>query len=205
MYGITECKRVSIMPPGQWATRPGSSGRPLPGVTVTVVDAECHPLPSGRVGEIVVTGPNVTSGYWRDPAATAACFRLASAAAGTLFTGDYGTIDADGYLYIAGRRDDQFKRRGVRTSAVEIESAAEDIAGVGLAALLLAPDPDDIHLVVVPDASGASLTADDVLRQLGARLEAAKVPRACTLLGDPPLTASGKIDKKAISDMLETA
>ncbi|WP_377267744.1 class I adenylate-forming enzyme family protein [Peterkaempfera sp. SMS 1(5)a] len=194
MYGITECKRVTIGEPDGDLLRPGSVGRPLPGTSVRIVDADGAGLPAGQLGEIVVSGPHVMSGYWGAPELTAQRFRHdPTTGASTLHTGDYGRLDEEGHLYFAGRRDDQFKRRGVRTSSTEIEGAALDIAGVTAAAALPPRDGLDLRLAVT-----ASLTADEVLVELGRRLESAKVPSSCVLLESFPLTANGKIDRKAL-------
>lgn len=130
MYGLTECKRVSIMPVDEDLRRPGACGRPLPGTRVVVVDTDGNPLPPGHVGEFVVRGRHVMSGYWglED--------RQRFPRPGELRTGDYGWMDSDGYLYVEGRRDDVYKERGFRVSATEVEAAAHGIDGVRHAAVV---------------------------------------------------------------------
>src|SRR5262249_26583146 len=75
MFGLTECKRVSVMEPNGDLLRPGSVGRPLPDTEAYVVDDAGHRLPAGEAGELVVRGPHVMAGYWRAPELTAARFR----------------------------------------------------------------------------------------------------------------------------------
>ncbi|MBB2913062.1 acyl-CoA synthetase (AMP-forming)/AMP-acid ligase II [Streptosporangium becharense] len=199
MYGITECKRVTIMEPELDRERPGASGRPLPGTRVLILDDAGRPLPAGEVGEIVVDGPNVMAGYWRDPELSARAYRPDPETGRTrLHTGDYGWLDQDGYLYFEGRRDDMFKRRGTRMSTVEIEAAAMDIPGVRAAVAL--PPAGERDLVVFVEGE---LDPHAVLRELALRLEPPKVPAACHVLDRFPLTLNGKNERKQLTLLLE--
>jgi acyl-CoA synthetase (AMP-forming)/AMP-acid ligase II len=195
MFGITECKRISIMPPEEEMERPASVGRPLPGTEVVIVDAEGRWLPAGHTGEIVVRGPNVMAGYWRAPEITARTFRRDERSGQVwLHTGDFGQLDEDGYLYFEGRRDDMFKHKGTRVSTLEIEAAAMDIPGVRGA-------------VVAPPAAGGALeicvatelAPHVVLRELAARLEPAKVPSVCHVMAEIPLTLNGKNERRLLA------
>ncbi|WP_232534151.1 class I adenylate-forming enzyme family protein [Plantactinospora sp. KBS50] len=197
MFGTTECKRITVAEPDGDLARPGSVGRALDGTEVLILDDAGHPLPAGHDGEIAVRGPHVMAGYWRAPELTAQRFRRdPDTGQVTLHTGDYGRLDPDGHLYFEGRRDDLFKRRGLRVSALEIEAAACDIDGVTAAAVLPPADGRDVVLAVV-----GTLSADDVLRQLGERLEEGKVPPVCHLLPELPLTANGKTDKRRLAEL----
>ncbi|MEU8357205.1 AMP-binding protein [Nonomuraea sp. NPDC048882] len=199
MYGITECKRVTIMDPELGDERPGSSGRALPGTTVAVLGAAGRPVPPGVSGEIVVSGPNVMAGYWRAPELTAAVYRPDPETGETrLHTGDHGHLDEDGFLYFEGRRDDMFKRRGARMSTVEIEAAAMDVPGVRAAAALPPGDGHDLVIFVESD-----LRPQDVLRGLRERLEPAKTPAACHVLPAFPLTLNGKNERRRLAQLLK--
>ncbi|MFH8409690.1 class I adenylate-forming enzyme family protein [Streptomyces sp. NPDC018019] len=194
MFGTTECKRITVLEPDGDLARPGSVGRALDGTEVLILDDDGRPLPPGTVGEIAVRGPHVMSGYWRAPEQTALRFRPDPVTGEvTLHTGDYGHLDADGHLYFEGRRDDLFKRKGVRMGTLEIETAALDIPGVSAAAALAPADGHDLTLYAVTE-----LTPDDVLAQLAERLEAAKVPAVCHPLPALPLTPNGKTDKQRL-------
>ncbi|PSK81158.1 amino acid adenylation domain-containing protein [Murinocardiopsis flavida] len=199
MYGITECKRVTIMPPDEERERPQSVGPPLPGTTVRIVDPDGRPLPPGEVGEITVAGPNVMAGYRNAPELTAAAYRRDPQTGDTyLHTGDYGSLDEDGYLYFDGRRDDIFKRRGTRMSTTEIEAAATDIPGV-LGAAVLPPDGGrDLTLFVEGEVEPL-----DVLREMAVRVDPAKVPAVCRVLASIPLTPNGKHSRKHLARLLE--
>ncbi|MFD0279917.1 class I adenylate-forming enzyme family protein [Kitasatospora sp. NPDC127111] len=196
MYGITECKRVTIAEPDADRERPGSVGRALDGTTVEVLDDRGRALPPGEVGEIVVAGPHVMAGYWNAPGPTADRYRPDPRTGRLrLHTGDHGRLEEDGHLYFAGRLDDQFKRRGVRMGTPEIEAAALDVPGVRAAAALPPRDGLDLRLVVTGEEG---LTARRVLEGLEQRLEPAKVPATCHVLARMPLTPNGKIDRKAL-------
>ncbi|MFE7135739.1 AMP-binding protein [Streptomyces sp. NPDC057638] len=188
-FGQTECKRVSVMPPGEDGERPDSVGLPLPGTRVLILGEDGAEVETGGVGEIVVTGPHVMPGYWRAPEQTARAFRPDPVTGEPrLHTGDYGSLDADGYLYFEGRRDDMFKRKGIRMSTVEIEAAAMDVPGVRAAAVVPPSDGSDLALVIEADG----LEPPAVLRALASRLEPAKVPAVCKVVASMPLTGHGK-------------
>jgi acyl-coenzyme A synthetase/AMP-(fatty) acid ligase len=193
MYGLTECKRVSIMPAGEEARRPGSSGRPLPGTGVRVLGPDGAELAPGEVGELVVRGPHVMAGYWRREELTRTRFRD-----GELRTGDYGWLDEDGYLYVQGRRDDVYKERGFRVSTTEIEAAAAEVPGVALAAVL-PPSADRPRAVLV--VAGA-VPGNAVLEELRNLIEPFKVPHRCHVVERIPLSANGKVDRVALAACL---
>lgn len=199
MYGITECKRVTIAEPDVDRRKPGSVGTALPGTEVRILGDDGEPVPAGTVGEIVVRGPHVMAGYRGAPELTAQRYDTDWATgARRLRTGDYGHLDADGHLYFHGRRDDQFKRRGVRASLIEIESAAARVDGVTASAALPPEGDDDLEIVVVSERDG-----DAVLADLAGLLEPAKVPVKCHILDALPLTANGKTDKKRLRVLLQ--
>jgi len=198
-YGQTEAKRITVMPPDEDTERPTSVGLPLPGTRVLVLDPEGHPVPTGEVGEIVAVGPHVMGGYWRNAEVTARTFRPdPETGEPRLHTGDYGSLDADGYLYFEGRRDDMFKRKGFRMSTLEIESAAMDIPGVRAAAALPPNDRHDLALFVESDLDAQTLT--DELMQ---RLDHTRMPAVCRVLSEFPFTLHGKNARQELEALLE--
>ncbi|AHH99587.1 class I adenylate-forming enzyme family protein [Kutzneria albida] len=191
MFGLTECKRATIMPVDEDLNRPGACGVALPGTEVYAVDPAGGRLPAGEVGEIVVRGPNVMAGYWRRPELTEQRFPRQQGLFPVLRTGDFGWLDKDGYLYFAGRRDDQYKEHGFRVSVTEVEAAAHRVSGVDAAAVL--PPGAEEHgatLVVVSE-----LAPHEVLAGLRAELEEFKIPRTCHVVAALPLTRNGKVDR----------
>ncbi|MGW7466958.1 class I adenylate-forming enzyme family protein [Streptomyces xantholiticus] len=196
MYGMSECKRISIAAPDDDLAHPETVGRPLGGTRLFILGQDGEPVPRGTIGEIVVAGPHVMDGYWGDAASEQQRERFVAAPDGdgrALRTGDFGYIDEDGRLYFHGRRDDLFKRRGWRVSCQEVESAALDVAGVEQAACL-PPGPDGkLTLWTTGTASPA-----EVLNGIGARLGPASRPDDCVPIRRMPLTPNGKIDKAAL-------
>jgi acyl-CoA synthetase (AMP-forming)/AMP-acid ligase II len=193
MFGLTECKRATIMPPDGDLERPGSSGRALPGTEVFAISPAGERLPPGEIGEVVVRGPNVMAGYWRHPELTAERFPKAEGLFPQLRTGDYGWLDEDGYLYFVGRLDDLYKERGFRVSATEVEAAARRVPGVQRAAVLPPLDGEPAVVAVVGD-----VTPQDVLAGMRDEIEAFKIPRRCVVVADLPLTRNGKVDRKLL-------
>ncbi len=164
-----------------------------------ILDDDGHELPAGEVGEIAVRGPHVMAGYWNSPEQTALRYRTDASGVVTMHSGDYGWLDSDGHLYFQGRRDDLFKRHGVRVGGLEIEAVATDIPGVRAAAAVPPHGDVDLTLFVVSD-----LSPTDVLAELGRRLERAKVPAHCHLIDELPLTPNGKTNYHALRARLET-
>ncbi|MFB8169978.1 class I adenylate-forming enzyme family protein [Kitasatospora purpeofusca] len=200
MYGMTECKRITIADPVT-DPEPGADpalracvGRALPGTTLRILDEDGEPVLPGTVGEIVVSGPHLMAGYWRDPEETALRYGHDRTGRRVLRTGDYGSLDAEGRLRLEGRRDDLIKRRGMRTSTAEIESAACDIPGVAEACLTGAED-GTLTLWYVGAADPVAVTAG--LRE---RLEGPKLPDGVASVAALPRTVNGKIDRRRLTE-----
>jgi acyl-CoA synthetase (AMP-forming)/AMP-acid ligase II len=193
MFGLTECKRATIMPPDGDLARPGSCGLPLPGTEVFAIDAGGGRVPPGEIGQLVVRGPNVMAGYWRRPDLTAQRFPRRADLFPELHTGDYGWTDDEGYVYFAGRLDDIYKERGFRVSAVEVEAAARRVPGVDRAAVLPPLDGRPAVLAVV-----GGVTPQGVLRAMRDEIEVFKIPGRCVVVDTFPLTRNGKVDRQAL-------
>lgn len=199
MFGLTECKRAAIMPVDEDLRRPDACGRALPGTEILVVDADGATVPPDTVGEIVVRGPHVMAGYWRRAELTAQRFPRVEGLFPQLRTGDHGWLDAEGYLYFVGRRDDIYKERGIRVSVTEVEAAAYRIPQIQAAAVLpprVEDGRDSATLFVVSE-----LTAPEVLAALRTELDELKTPRTCLVVPDIPMTRNGKVDRAELYRM----
>jgi acyl-CoA synthetase (AMP-forming)/AMP-acid ligase II len=198
MYGQTEATaRLSYLPPGDLDRHRGSIGRGVPGLRLRVVDEQDRDVAPGDVGEIVASGPSITKGYWNDPEATAMKFR-----GGLLRTGDLGTVDEDGYVYIVDRVADFIKSWGFRISSQEIEEVALGIPDVLAAAAVGIPDDvagEVVALFIVP--SNGDLVVDDVLAELRGRLAKHMVPEQVTFVPELPLNANGKLVKSRLREL----
>jgi long-chain acyl-CoA synthetase len=194
MYGLTECKRISILLPSERRGHPGSVGRPLDGTTAEVLREDGTVAPPDTPGELVVGGPHVTMGYWRAPEETDRRFRPDAQGQRLLFTGDTCRRSREGYLYFCGRHDTQIKRHGFRMSLLEVESAALTLAEVREAAAISLSENDGLHLFVV--AATDCVSAGTVLRHLRDQLEPYKVPDRIQVVESLPLTPHGKVDRE---------
>lgn len=193
-YGLTESSPVvSLNTP--WAARPGSVGKPLPGITVAAVDEAGATLPAGETGELVVRGHCVMQGYYNKPEQTAACIRD-----GALHTGDVGRVDADGFIYITGRAKEMIIVGGENVFPREIESVLMEHPAVAEAAVIAAPDSlrGETPVAHVILREGAQATDVELRGHCRDRLAGYKVPREVRIATDLPRGPTGKILKRAL-------
>jgi amino acid adenylation domain-containing protein len=202
MYGLTEAFRSTCLEPAMAGLRPGSIGKAVPNTEILVVGDDGRPCAPGVAGELVHRGPTVAAGYWRDPEATAAVFRphpfpLRDGMPETVvFSGDWVKADAEGYLQFVGRRDEQFKSRGIRVTPTEIE--AELLAsGLLSEAVVVAvsregPDPE-LVAAVVPQGAGFALS--ELRAYCQAELPGHMLPHRFVPMPQVPRTPNGKADR----------
>ena len=203
MYGITECKRCTYLPPQQLDTRPASVGIPIPGTEAYVVDEAGERVPPGTVGELVIRGPHVMKGYWENEEATRRALRPGPYPwESVLHTGDLFKSDAEGYLYFVARMDDIIKTRGEKVSPREVENCLYEIPGVREAAVVGVPDAvlgSAIKAVIAADPQ-SGLAERDVIRHCAARLEDFMVPKYVEFRGELPKSENGKIVRRLIAE-----
>lgn len=208
MYGLTECKRVSYLPPTELDKRPDSVGVPIPGTEAWIENEEGRELAPGEVGELIVRGAHVMQGYWNDPQATAARLRPGRWPwERVLATGDLFRRDQEGFLYFVGRRDDIIKSRGEKVAPREVENALCTMPAVREAAVVGVPDHrlgETVHAHVSLHAD-QDLDPAELRRRCAARLEDYMVPQRVVLHEDLPKTANGKIDKRALAAQSEAS
>jgi len=189
-YGLTETSStVTITAPSSGTARSASVGRPLPGVEVVVLDSDEQPMLAEEVGDIAVRGPNVMTGYFRQPAATRAVFTED----GFLRTGDLGRIDAAGNLHIVGRESDVIIRGGYGVHPREIEDhlrshpAVDDVVVVGLPNEVLG---ELICACIVP-VEGALITQHEIREHCRPALAEYKLPDIVRFLEEIPRSEGG--------------
>jgi len=201
MYGLTECKRVSYLPPGELDRRPGSVGVAIPNTEVWIEDEQGHRVEPGEVGELVVRGSHVMQGYWELPEETARTFRPGRyPGQRLLYTGDLFTMDEEGFLYFVSRKDDIIKSRGEKVSPKEVEDVLHRLEGVIEATVVGVPDPllgQAIKAYVV-SKDGVGLTEKQVLRHCATHLEDFMVPKHVEFCDSLPKTSSGKISRMSL-------
>jgi malonyl-CoA/methylmalonyl-CoA synthetase len=200
-YGMTEVGMV-LSNPLAGERVPGKVGRPLPGVTVRLVDESGATVPDGTPGELEVRGPGLFSHYWRDPEATAAAFRD-----GWFRTGDVAVLDQGSYRILGRQSVDIIKTGGYKVSALEIEDALLANPGVAECAVVGLPDPEwgeRVTAVIVP-RPGAGLTVDGLRGWAAERLAPYKVPSRVHFVDELPRNALGKVVKPELSRALGRA
>ena len=201
MYGLTECKRVTYLPPEQLDIRPTSVGRGMPNEEVWLVDEDGRRLPHGSTGELVIRGSHVMRGYWEKPAATAQRLRPGPIPGEqVLYSGDIFRTDDEGYLYFVGRTDDVIKSRGEKVSPREVENVLYSLPGVLEAAVVGVPDAllGEAVKAVLALSPGASYTEREVIRHCQSKLEAFMVPQQVVFMDSLPKTDTGKIKKTGL-------
>jgi long-chain acyl-CoA synthetase len=202
MYGLTECKRVSYLPPDQIDIRPTSVGRGMPNEEVYIVDDTGRRASAGTVGELVVRGSNVMKGYWELPEETDRMLKPGPLPGEkVLYTGDLFRMDEEGYLYFVGRKDDIIKTRGEKVSPREVEDVLHAMPGVVEAAVIGIPDEvlGEAIKAVVRLQAGVNLTADEVIHWCSLKLENFMVPKFVEFQGEFPKTSTGKISKRELA------
>ncbi|MEW6265358.1 MAG: long-chain fatty acid--CoA ligase [Thermodesulfobacteriota bacterium] len=188
-YGLTEVGPNNFMANG----KPGTIGRPMPCVDVRLIGADGRVLGPGEEGEILLRGPNMCSGYWRQPEATAEAIQD-----GWFHTGDLGRLDQDGDLAIVGRKKDMIISGGINIYPAEIERAVEAHPVVAGAAVIGVSDDKwgEVGKAIVELKPGQSLDQKELEAFLAGRLGRFKLPKYLAIVEALPRTpASGKVQK----------
>ncbi len=198
MYGLTECKRCTYLPPAAIDRKPTSVGIAIPNTELWLIDEEGRRLGPGEVGQLVIRGATVMRGYWEKPEATAKKLKPGPLPGeSVLHTGDLCRLDDEGYLYFVGRMDDIIKSRGEKVAPKEVEHVLYNIKGVRDAAVIGVPDDilgQAVKAFVVLEQD-APLTPKDIQRECQAKLESFMVPKLVEIVPDLPKTTTGKIKK----------
>ncbi|GAA2980917.1 class I adenylate-forming enzyme family protein [Streptomyces fulvorobeus] len=200
-YGLTECTApcASVPPEREAPVDPMSGtlsvGVPGPDTVVRILDESGQEVPFGEQGEIAVRGPQVVSGYWNLPEATAAAFPE-----GELRTGDIGFMDAAGWLYVVDRKKDMINASGFKVWPREVEDVLHTHPAVREAAVVGVPDPyrGETVRAYVSLRPGAEVAPDELGAYCKERLAAYKYPREVEILTELPKTASGKILRREL-------
>lgn len=205
MYGLTECKRCTYLPPSRLDDRPGSVGIAIPNTEAFVVDDMGQQVPPGIVGQLVIRGPHVMQGYWENPEATAKALRPGPKPwEKVLYTGDLFYADAEGFLYFVGRSDDIIKTRGEKVAPKEVEAVLSACPGIVEAVVVGKPDPvlgHAIHAIVV--RGNPALSEREVIRHCAQHLEDFMVPKSVEFRDSLPKTDTGKVSRRLAAESLE--
>jgi len=181
-------------------------GKPLPGMSAIVVDDMLQEVNAGDTGELLMTGAQVTLGYWKDPAKTAAAFVVPPGLDAVYYrTGDRVRRPMDGGpLIYLGRLDHQIKVLGHRVELGEVEAAIRE-AGVDAAVALGWPMTSSGAEGIVAFLGDTTADVEAIREKLKTSLPGYMVPRQFHLLSELPLNSNGKVDRKSLLKMLEVA
>lgn len=202
MYGLTECKRCTYLPPKDIDRKPDSVGIAIPNTEMRIVDEDGNRVSPGTVGQLVIRGATVMKGYWEKPEATAKKLKPGPLPGEqVLYTGDYCKMDEEGYLYFVGRMDDIIKSRGEKVAPKEVENILMNIPGVKEAAVIGVPDEilgQAIKAFVVLE-EGVTMAEKQLQYECQGRLENFMVPKYVVVVSSLPKTDTGKIKKTGLS------
>ena len=206
-YSLTEAMMAACINPANGVNKPGSVGMPLPDVHVRIFDGDegARVMPSGEIGEIAISGPQLMIGYWNRPDETAGILRDHADADGTrcwLHTGDLGYLDDDGYVFIVDRKKDLIKTSGYQVWPREIEEVLAThpaVAEVGVAGVFDDVRGEAVKAWVVLRA-GQRATDQELRAFCRDRLAPYKVPSEVEFRKDLPKTMVGKVLRRALRE-----
>jgi long-chain acyl-CoA synthetase len=201
-YSLTEAQMAVVANPVRGEKKTGSIGMPLPDVHVRIVDSQDGrtPIPVGEVGEIVISAPQLMTGYWNRPDETLEMLRTDDRGERVLYTGDLGYMDDDGYIFIVDRKKDLIKTCGFQVWPREIEEVISSHPSVGEVAVIGVPDNMrgevvKAFVVLRPDRS---VTASELKAFCRDRLVHYKIPAKYEFVSELPKTQVGKVLRRVL-------
>ncbi|MGO8947249.1 MAG: acyl-CoA synthetase [Ktedonobacterales bacterium] len=197
-YGLTEVGvNCFSLAPEDAVRKAGSVGRPVFHSRARLVDEDDRDVAPGAVGELVLAGPHVCSGYWQRPEATEEAYRQ-----GWWHTGDLAHCDEEGFFFITGRKKDMFISGGENVYPVEIESVLERHPAVAEVAIIAEPDPTwgERGIAVVVLRESVPATEQDIIAYCDGRLARFKIPKRVVFTNYLPRNAMGKVVKAELRE-----
>jgi long-chain acyl-CoA synthetase len=203
-YALTESALAATVSPLRGLQKPGSVGTPLPDVDLRIVDADdpSKLMPFGEVGEILLRGPQIMRGYWKNDAETRAMLRVGPDGHLWLFTADLGYIDEDGYVFIVDRKKDLIKMRGMQVWPREIEEVIATHPAVLEVGVRGFPDAGqgEVAVAFVVRRVGQTITAEQVRQWCKERMAPFKVPVRVVFKDELPKSMIGKILRRLLTE-----
>lgn len=203
MYGLTECKRCTYLPPKDIDVKTNSVGVAIPNTEIWIVDENHRRLPAGEVGQLVIRGATVMKGYWNKPIETEKVLKEGVLPGEkVLYTGDYGYLDKEGYFYFCGRMDDVIKSFGEKVNLKEVEEFiylhpyVKEVAAIAVADEYAG---DAIVLYVSCDYVSEQ-QKQELLRQCKQMMPRNHWPKEIILMNEIPKNINGKLDKVALKN-----
>lgn len=198
-YGLSEASPVVALNPLN-KQKQGTVGVPLPNVQAKIIGDDETELPRGEVGELIVKGPNVMQGYWHMPQATDDTIKN-----GWLFTGDFATMDEDGYITIVDRKKDLIIAKGMNVYPREVEEVIYKFPGVDAVAVIGIPSVEHGEIIAAYIKAKENETVDEkgLRNYLAKHLANFKLPRIIKVIDEIPLTATGKVLKRELKELVK--
>lgn len=194
MYGQTEAApRLSYLEPDMLFKKAGSIGKGMPGVTLRVVTDEGEDVLPGEIGEIIACGDNIMKGYWNNEEATKEVIKDK-----WLFTGDFATVDEDGYIFVKGRKDDIIKYLGHRISPMEIEAVINTYDLVLESAVVGIENNEGKQIKAYIVTKNKSIDIEEINTHIKKALPPFKRPQIIEFINELPRTTNGKIKRNEL-------
>ncbi len=202
-WGMTETSSVGIVSP-YGRQKVGSFGVPLPNTVAGIVNPESTKfLPVGEIGELVVKGPQVGKGYWKNPEETKKMFVDIDGET-WLRTGDLARMDEDGYFYFYDRKRDMIKYKGLAVFAREVEEVLTSHPQVKEAGVIGVPDPEVGEkvkaIVVLETEARGKVSEEEIMKYCAERIAHYKCPRIIEFRGEVPKTDVGKVSRRELRE-----
>ena len=194
-YGLTEASPSVALSRRNMPLKKGSTGVPIPGVDVKIVDLDDNEVPAGEQGEIIIKGPNVMKGYYKRPEETKEALRN-----GWLHTGDIGYMDEESYLFVTDRIKDLVIKGGYNIYPSEIEGYIEEHPAIAEVAVIGIPDEKygEALMAFVVKMPDQDLTESDVIDYATSRITPFKAHSKVKFVDTLPKSLVGKILKKEL-------
>ncbi|MBX3174053.1 MAG: AMP-binding protein [Gemmatimonadaceae bacterium] len=203
-YALTESVLAATVSPLRGPVKPGSVGTPLPDVEVRIVDADdaSKPMALGETGEILLAGPQIMRGYWKNDAETREMLRRDADGRWWLHTADLGYLDDDGFLFIVDRKKDLIKMRGMQVWPREIEEVIAEHPAVQEVGVRGFPDPaqGEVAVAFVVRRLGQAVTAQEIRQWCKDRMAPFKVPARVVFKSDLPKSMVGKVLRRFLTE-----
>ncbi|MCF8129960.1 MAG: long-chain fatty acid--CoA ligase [Deltaproteobacteria bacterium] len=198
-YGLTETvSGDTFLAKDRMLNKLGSVGKPVPHLHVRILDDNDQEMPPNELGEICLKGPKVFKGYWKNPDATAKALK-----GGWFHTGDIGTVDEHGYLYIMDRKKDMIISGGENIASPEVERIIYELPAVLEAAVVGIPHPKwlEVPKAYVVKKPGQTLTKEEIIGYCHGKMAKFKVPKEIEFIAELPRNPSGKVLKRELRAM----
>jgi acyl-CoA synthetase (AMP-forming)/AMP-acid ligase II len=205
VYGMTEASPLVTANPYLGTRKIGTVGLPISNTDVKIIDVsdKSKEMPIGEAGEVVIKGPQIFKGYWNKPEETNNALRD-----GWFYSGDVGIMDEDGYIKIVDRTKDMIIVSGYKVFSVEVDNKMNKHHAIELCSCIGIPDPDrpgseivKLYVLLKKGYEANEEIKSDILKYATENLAKYKIPKIIEISDQLPLTAVGKIDKKALRNI----